>query len=63
MLALGVLGVPYKLPLRGLNADMMRGHFARHGEILDIYVPPRHPEIAYITFSTYEDFSKTLFVR
>mmetsp|Transcript_58585 Transcript_58585/g.136855 ORF Transcript_58585/g.136855 Transcript_58585/m.136855 type:complete len:352 (+) Transcript_58585:103-1158(+) len=45
-----VAGVP-----QGLNADMMRGHFARHGEILDIYVPPRHPEIAYITFSTYEE--------
>lgn len=35
----------------GLNADMLRGHFARHGEILDIYVPVRRPDVAYITMS------------
>jgi len=45
-----VAGLP-----QGLNSDMLRGHFARHGEILDIYLPPRNPEIAYITFSTREE--------
>lgn len=35
----------------GLNADMLRGHFARHGELLDIYVPAKTPDLAYITFS------------
>merc|ERR1712157_701982 len=42
-----VFGMP-----EGLNADMLRGHFARHGEILDIYVPEGSPDLAYITFST-----------
>lgn len=41
-----VLGMP-----DGLNADMLRGHFARHGEIFDIYIPPRTPDLAYITFA------------
>jgi len=41
-----VVGMP-----DGLNADMLRGHFARHGEIFDIYIPPRTPDIAYITFA------------
>merc|ERR1740117_2087592 len=42
-----VVGMP-----DGLNADMLRGHFARHGEILDIYIPARSPDIAYITFGS-----------
>jgi len=42
-----VLGMP-----DGLNGDMLRGHFARHGEILDVYIPVRTPDIAYITFGT-----------
>lgn len=42
-----VLGMP-----DGLNGDMLRGHFARHGEILDIYIPVRTPDLAYITFGT-----------
>ena len=42
-----VFGMP-----SGLNADMLRGHFARHGEILDIYVPPRAPDMAFVTFSS-----------
>jgi len=42
-----VAGIP-----DGLNADMMRGHFARHGEILDIYIPPNKADIAFITFSS-----------
>lgn len=41
-----VFGMPHCL-----NADMLRGHFARFGEILDIYVPPRTPDVAYITFT------------
>lgn len=54
----------------GLNADMLRGHFARHGEILDIYIPiscksarPRSdgsPDIAYITFSTQQEMNDAL---
>eukprot|EP00931_Biecheleriopsis_adriatica_P013767 TRINITY_DN11525_c0_g1_i2.p1 TRINITY_DN11525_c0_g1~~TRINITY_DN11525_c0_g1_i2.p1 ORF type:complete len:378 (+),score=60.80 TRINITY_DN11525_c0_g1_i2:94-1227(+) len=36
----------------GLNADMLRGHFARHGEIADIYIPPAKQDIAYISFSS-----------
>jgi len=36
----------------GLNADMLRGHFARHGEITDIYCPPLKPDVAYITFES-----------
>lgn len=45
-----VFGMP-----QGLNADMLRGHFARHGEILDIYIPPRTPDLAYITFCATEE--------
>lgn len=41
-----VFGLP-----EGLNADMLRGHFWRHGELKDVYIPPRTPDIAYITFS------------
>merc|ERR1719183_3065948 len=41
----------YGMP-EGLNADMLRGHFARHGEILDIYNPNYKPDIAYITFTS-----------
>lgn len=44
----------------GLNADMLRGHFARHGDILDIYVPPRKPDNAYITFSLPEELQDAL---
>jgi RNA recognition motif-containing protein len=42
-----VFGMP-----EGLNADMLRGHFARHGEITDIYIPPSKQTVAYITFTT-----------
>lgn len=42
-----VFGMP-----EGLNADMLRGHFARHGEINDIYCPPNKPGNAYITFQS-----------
>merc|ERR1719512_398374 len=44
----------YGMPV-GLNADMLRGHFARHGEILDVHVPPKKPDNAYITFSAPEE--------
>merc|ERR1711971_354680 len=50
-----VFGMP-----EGLNADMLRGHFARHGQILDIYVPPSKPEIAYITFSSHLELEDAL---
>jgi len=50
-----VFGMP-----QGLNADMLRGHFARHGDILDIYVPPRSPENAYITFSNIAELQDAL---
>jgi len=50
-----VFGMP-----EGLNADMLRGHFARHGEILDIYVPNNKPDIAYITFSIAEELQDAL---
>lgn len=42
-----VFGMP-----EGLNADMLKGHFWRHGELRDVYVPAATPDIAYITFST-----------
>merc|ERR1719188_1849506 len=44
----------------GLNADMLRGHFARHGELLDIYVPPKTPDLAYITFSQHAELQDAL---
>merc|ERR1719336_2105741 len=50
-----VFGMP-----EGLNADMLRGHFARHGELLDIYVPARTPDIAFITFSAAEELQDAL---
>eukprot|EP00933_Yihiella_yeosuensis_P049872 TRINITY_DN4734_c0_g2_i1.p1 TRINITY_DN4734_c0_g2~~TRINITY_DN4734_c0_g2_i1.p1 ORF type:complete len:336 (+),score=97.59 TRINITY_DN4734_c0_g2_i1:59-1066(+) len=40
-----VFGMP-----QGLNADMLRGHFARHGDIRDIYIPANRPDIAYISY-------------
>merc|ERR1712150_334137 len=50
-----IFGMP-----QGLSADHLRGHFARHGEILDIHVPPRKPDNAYITFSTAEELFDAL---
>jgi len=50
-----VFGIP-----SGLNADMLRGHFARHGEILDIYAPVKSPDLAYITFSQEEELQDAL---
>eukprot|EP00929_Paragymnodinium_shiwhaense_P108030 TRINITY_DN74367_c0_g1_i1.p1 TRINITY_DN74367_c0_g1~~TRINITY_DN74367_c0_g1_i1.p1 ORF type:complete len:370 (-),score=86.54 TRINITY_DN74367_c0_g1_i1:146-1255(-) len=44
----------------GLNADMLRGHFARDGQILDIYQPPSRPDIAYITFSSYAEVEEAM---
>lgn len=44
----------------GLNADMLRGHFARHGDILDIYVPNNKPDIAYITFTSPDELEDAL---
>merc|ERR1712087_841497 len=50
-----IFGMP-----QGLNGDHLRGHFARHGEILDIYVPPRKPDNAYITFETEAELNDAL---
>lgn len=50
-----VFGMP-----EGLNADMLRGHFARHGEILDIYIPQRRFDMAYITFQAEEELQDAL---
>mmetsp|Transcript_12997 Transcript_12997/g.37048 ORF Transcript_12997/g.37048 Transcript_12997/m.37048 type:complete len:382 (+) Transcript_12997:45-1190(+) len=44
----------------GLNADMLRGHFARHGELLDVYVPHNKTDIGFITFSTEEELEDAL---
>merc|ERR1712087_999888 len=44
-----IFGIP-----PGLNADHLRGHFNRDGEIYDIHMPPRKPDNAYITFATAE---------
>lgn len=44
----------------GLNADMLRGHFARHGEINDIYIPTGKTDIAYITFSAEAELQDAL---
>lgn len=38
----------------GLTPDMLRGHFSRDGDITDIYIPPKTPDNAYITFATHE---------
>lgn len=35
----------------GLNADMLRGHFSRHGDLVDIYIPVRSPDMAYVAFA------------
>merc|ERR1719468_162131 len=50
-----IFGIP-----PGLNADHLRGHFARHGEILDVHVPPRKPDNAYITFSDADELMDAL---
>jgi len=45
----------------GISEDMLRGHFARDGEILDIYIPTtKNGSLAYITYNTPDEVACAL---
>lgn len=50
-----VFGMP-----EGLNADMLRGHFARHGELKDVYIPQSKSDIGFVTFHTEAELQDAL---